>query len=806
MLSFLLAFVLVACFALFLSATLRLRSRLVFMISVFLLVYADIVLSIELASLIRRITPFTVMILHIILASAAGLVWWKTGKPDLLGPFKGRLAIWRELPPFRKRPLVYIFGVFVGLAYLGGAVLILATPQNNYDSMTYHLSRVGYWLQHETLYPWDTFNIRQTTFSPNAEIGILWTVLFWGTDQLSGFVQWFGALFAAAATYGLARLIGARRWQSVMVALLLLTFPEVVLQSVTTMNDLIAAAFVASGVYLLFTGWRRGDKTHLWLSGLAFGLAAGVKTYLAFLAPSLLVILILLAWSNSQNLRGKLFHWIAAGLASFILLGAFGYLQNWIYYETPLPLTQTFMSEPKPRWQLFRENAALYSIQAIDLTGLPPAVQATLADYKNRIFLEVKDLPAVQGRQWREWRNQLRRILRESPPTHEDLSWFGPLFLILFIPASIYQLVYAIRRKEPLRLSLLILVLGFYITLSAAFFWSPYRGRYFTLVMPYATALMVPWFSSRRKLAWAQWLIVALSIMVLYQTMLYNRAKPLVGDRVIWGQDAQSIRMNNNNLGMLPVVRAVEKYVPKDGRMAVRLGSDAWDYPLFGQHFQRYILPLGPDLGVDGKWLYDRQIEYLLFERAPGNKPEGFESIWSRDGWVLYRACESVPCPPDRGESRESPVAPENGELISVSPGLVGNVEIIELDGVGWGIEEVEGEEVFWLGEGPYHHLMIKFLSNASQQVKVILEVVAGPAKTNPDRNLKLIMTPQREGRSVVFERAFTSTAVLEFPIGLGRGVYELQIYSVDSAEILQQPNGDTRPLLILVKHVGIEE
>jgi len=123
-----------------------------------------------------------------------------------------------------------ILVIGVVLVYLTGAVLIIFVPQNNYDSMTYHLSRVGYWMQHQSLTPWPTPNPRQTTSPLNAELGILWTTLLTRSDRLAGFVQWFSAIGTALAIYGISQLMGVKRYQGVFASFLWMTFPPIVLQ------------------------------------------------------------------------------------------------------------------------------------------------------------------------------------------------------------------------------------------------------------------------------------------------------------------------------------------------------------------------------------------------------------------------------------------------------------------------------------------------------------------------------------------------------------------------------------------------
>ncbi len=79
----------------------------------------------------------------------------------------------------------------IAIALLVTFVVALVAAPNNYDSMTYHMTRVAYWMQHHTVAHFPTHNTRQIFMSPWVEYVILHLqVLSFGSDRLVNLVQW----------------------------------------------------------------------------------------------------------------------------------------------------------------------------------------------------------------------------------------------------------------------------------------------------------------------------------------------------------------------------------------------------------------------------------------------------------------------------------------------------------------------------------------------------------------------------------------------------------------------------------------
>jgi hypothetical protein len=153
---------------------------------------------------------------------------------------------------------------------------------NNWDSMTYHLARVAHWIQHRSVAPYPTGNVRQLILSPGAEYLLLVLQVVSGSDRLANSLQLVCYVMVALSAPPLARLAGAparlAKWAWIVPA----AAPMAVLQASSTQNDLVASAVAvaigaASLTYLHPRTRRTGPAGSGVLLGAAIAAAALVK-------------------------------------------------------------------------------------------------------------------------------------------------------------------------------------------------------------------------------------------------------------------------------------------------------------------------------------------------------------------------------------------------------------------------------------------------------------------------------------------------------------------------------------------------
>ena len=154
----------------------------------------------------------------------------------------------------------------------------LVYPPNNWDSMTYHMARVVYWIENGSVAYFPTVIPQQNLMTPGAEYVILLLQLLSASDFLANFVKFISFYLLVSATPSFLRLLGIRRrianWGLVLAA----TLPMGVLQATSTQNDMVASCLglaLCAGALRLWHKTVRAKRSRLDIMGLALLCATG---------------------------------------------------------------------------------------------------------------------------------------------------------------------------------------------------------------------------------------------------------------------------------------------------------------------------------------------------------------------------------------------------------------------------------------------------------------------------------------------------------------------------------------------------
>jgi len=678
----LLSLLLIVLFNYFLSRKIVFVRPVNFILIQFLLVCSNIILTFEIASLIGYLNNINVFLsIQAILAAGAALfsLLYKKGQRTNKDDFR---EILREFWTFFKKNiplfvmLIAILGAYGFLAHLS-----IIFPQNTSDSMYNWLARIGHWLQQGSLKPYESFSIFGIIYPYNNSLLMMWSVLFTHTDHYVGLVQWCAALMLSLSIYGLATLLRFSKTQAGFAALIFLTFPIIILQSGTAQNDILTACFFLIGLYFFVSGFQLSNQVHILFSAISLALAVGTKQYVAFIIPGFILIFLYFLLQKTHPQRWKLgTDFVIDMLIAGLLLGSYAYIQNTIYWKTPLgSMTDSGLlntTGSSDMGQKLAFNSARLSTQFISCEGLPLPEQNTCLEIKGKLFRSIFSSPNfnLESDRYMLEPNCGSTCFNYSqkPLLNEDSAWYGILSWILIIPSLIIAIILGLKKKDPL-LILIILTALFYFLITSVFKngWDDYTGRYLilgvALVMPFTGYLL----STK---TWFNKVIVGVisiaAVFILTYTILLNDSKPLLNQKMLrddwawgksnalivakityktmpWFEDEKTVYDHDYESlktyfygGAKSPYHLVNTDVPADANLGIITDPGLFpDYLFFGDNFTRKVFDL-PNYNKPGYLqsnIEENNINYLLVNsKVESTLPSTFTLVDSLDSWEIY--------------------------------------------------------------------------------------------------------------------------------------------------------------------------
>jgi len=548
------------------AACLRLAQATAYALAVYVFAWTEVVMLGEALSLTHAAgTAGYAVALALLLAAALG-AWHLRGRPRPPRPVLRPLNL-------RRHPLLVLLALAVGAALVYEAFVVVATPPNNFDSMTYHLSRAAAWYQDGGIHFLNAHTARENLLPPNSELGILFTFVFLGRDTFAAAPQFLAELAVLAAIYGCARRLLFPRSGALFAALTTATLTEFALQSVTTQNDLVTAAFVSCGAFFLLGRSRR----ELPLAALALGLALGTKTTAAFALPAL----VLLALAVVP--RRRLVELAAWSAAAFAAVGAYGYVLNLRETGHVIPSSPEFARfHPRVTAAGTISTGARVLYRFVDLSGYyktPFQVLWGIDQRGEEVFHLLRidpNPPEATSASFGFYPNR---------QADEDISYFGVLGVLLVLPLAFgYAGALVLRRTSAAR-GLVGLALPLYVlALAVGYAYNPWIGRF--MLVP--VALAMPLAARLYPFRLLAGIAAVVAIGTLGAAHAYNRTKPtgLFGGTPIWRMsrpEAQGL----TSPYMAGAIAALDQRVPARARVAVVFASDDWDYPVYGPELER---------------------------------------------------------------------------------------------------------------------------------------------------------------------------------------------------------------------------
>ena len=159
---------------------------------------------------------------------------------------------WFHSFPLVKMQLsVFSWILIIGLFFLSGvlALLCLFSPPNQWDDLVYHMTRVMYWIQHQSIAHYPTHFLPQLYHPPFAEFVILNFQLLNAGDQFASLVQWFSYIGSLVGISLIVRCWGGGKRAQIFSSVFCATLPSALTFIPTAHNESVVTFWLICFVY-----------------------------------------------------------------------------------------------------------------------------------------------------------------------------------------------------------------------------------------------------------------------------------------------------------------------------------------------------------------------------------------------------------------------------------------------------------------------------------------------------------------------------------------------------------------------------
>ena len=210
-----------------------------------------------------------------------------------------------------------------------------------WDTLTYHLPKVADWVQYGKLVALPT-PVARSYWPANFELFQTWFVLFFHHDFLIEAAGLPFYLLAVFSVYSSGRSLElSRNWSASLAVIYALT-PSVFMNAVSCKNDIAVAALYLFLLSVMLDLRRHKDQvgSHAAVIGAAILIAIGIKPYMVFILPGLMLIgfwCFGMKQTGSKQTTGLDYSIpvVCFLLTTALILGVYWYVRNYWLFDNP---------------------------------------------------------------------------------------------------------------------------------------------------------------------------------------------------------------------------------------------------------------------------------------------------------------------------------------------------------------------------------------------------------------------------------------------------------------------------------------
>ncbi|MEK6791509.1 MAG: glycosyltransferase family 39 protein [Deltaproteobacteria bacterium] len=538
-----------------------------------------------------------------------------------------------------SRPDFYVIVVMAITVFLCGVltlILVVFTTPHVYDSLSYWIARIGYFLQQGSL---DHLEANQFWIAHRPKIQtilMIFTFLATGNNEnLMQLVNFLGYWVIVVSIYYLCMELELPRPKALFAALVFALLINPLMVASSTQNDMLLAAYIAVAIGFAFSFKRSGKVKYIVALSLALALAFNVKETFLFTVPAMgLVILYALRRRKALTLnwRKEYAKALAAFAAFFILFSAVLMLPSG--YWDNLRRSGNIIVVPKGHaeahyfnlgspGQYLKEsmmNGARFAVDFISLDGLPQSnagvrsQQRVLKGVSEGLFAAIGlDLRSNYGA------NHGNYVMDKPPSADSTVSYWGVLGFMFLWPIGILYILGVFRGNGSWRRELYVLGLAsfvFFISQTMIGEYDMWRGRYFTpaaiMLAPLATVVIG---TRRRYYQVFLIFVIALGSASALSAMLLRDNNEMVsfnGKIPVYMRDRYAqLTREVEGIVSADVYRRFDAIVPDDATVAQWVSLPPLEYMYFGPKLKRRVIPL--TFWEDGAVRVPYNADYAVF-------------------------------------------------------------------------------------------------------------------------------------------------------------------------------------------------
>lgn len=537
---------------------------------------------------------------------------------------------------YEKSYLTIISLLFLLLFYQG-----IIYPPNNWDSLTYHMSRIMYWLTNENLNHFPTHILRHLYQPPFAEYLIMNVNVLQGNDYFSNSIQLLFLFFTLSSINEILKWFEINRSVRIITFLFCLSIPSVVLQATSSKNDIICAFFVITSILFLIKSYEKPLSKNFIFLGISVGLGMLTKgTFYIFIFPALLFFVSLFIM---KILKQKTYGKILLGFVSVFFI----FVINLGHFSRNYKVNQHILNIDDTEHKMYSNedmNVKFFMSNLLKNIGLHMGYPTTyfyedfLTDfhYEYEIFIDNPQLNFL-GQKY------------QSPKkfeTHEDLVP-NTFHIILIIFISVLFLFISVFKKKYKNLILLIIVLLQIFIFITYLKWQPWHTRLHIPIFLMSSLIFGVFLNIFKN----NFLNLILSIPFLFNFYFYlnfNKTRPLINNTKYTYNINVSDQRFSKYFANRPLLQkeydTIKSIINKKRNSKIGFMLSDWEYPLINNFYEKTFKVYAINVkNVSSKFEEIQNVNYIISDQINEDiiiySNKKYKNLTSKNNFIWVYSC-----------------------------------------------------------------------------------------------------------------------------------------------------------------------